>query len=120
MRDQLTRLIDDRRVPIKRCVCFGGSFSCGIMLGRHIGDGGPLRFAVYSIKRLIPRVRECEKTIRPFLNRRFWSGERNQWNHKQQERIRRAHHGLEVSPDGHCRASAPLATSEPPPTISII
>ncbi len=75
MRQQLARLIDDRWVPVKRRVSFAGGFSGSIMIWRNIGYRSPLRFAVHAVKRLISRVREREKAIRLFLNRRLRFGE---------------------------------------------
>src|SRR2546428_10384586 len=95
MREQIARLIDDGRVPVKRRVSFAGGFSRSVMLWRNIGDRSPLRFAVYAIKRLIPCVRQFEKTICAFLDGGFCFSEswRNQRNQQQKNRRDTELHG---------------------------
>src|SRR6266436_540364 len=117
MRQQLARFTDDRRVTVKRCVSFAGGFSGSIMIGCDIGNGGPLRFAVYAIKRLIPGIRQHEKTICAFLDRGFCFSEscRNQRNRQQKNRRDTAMHGLHVSCNPRWSATAarePVATCE--------
>src|SRR5438094_3921718 len=86
MRQQFARFLDDRRIPIKCGVCFGRSFSSGVVLRRYIGNRKPLRLAVYAKQRLIAGVGKREKTIRPFLNRRLCRSEGDERkNERQQE-----------------------------------
>src|SRR6266571_8420493 len=60
-----------RGVAVECRISFAGSLSGGIMLRRHIGNGEPLGFAVYTKKRLVTGIGQFQKSISTFLNRRF-------------------------------------------------
>lgn len=70
MGEQFMRFGDQRRIAVERSVCFAGRFQSGVMLRRHIGSREPLRFTVDHKQCLISGVRQLQKTVGSFLNRR--------------------------------------------------
>src|SRR5437773_4882681 len=95
MRQQFARFLDDRRIPIKCGVCFGRSFSSGVVLRRYIGNRKPLRLAVYAKQRLIAGVGKREKTICALLNRRLCRSEGDERkNEREQEHQPSQSYGL--------------------------
>jgi hypothetical protein len=60
--EQVARLANDCRVAVERGVSFARRFRGSIVLGRYIGNGEPLCFAVDAIKRLVTGIGKFQKT----------------------------------------------------------
>jgi hypothetical protein len=84
MRQEFARLADDRRITFKGCMRFPGCLRGSIVLRGPISNRSLLRFAIHAEKRLIPGVREREKTTRPLLRGRSSEGRQPQHDYEQE------------------------------------
>ena len=70
MREKVARFGNDGRIAIEGSVSLAGRSRRCVVLGRYVGDRGPLRFRIDAKKRLIPGVRQFKETIGTLLHRR--------------------------------------------------
>ena len=88
-------VVEDRKAGFLQGVLVAPIPRGSIVLGRYIGDGEPLCFAVYAIKRLITGIGKFQKPIGAFLNGRSGEGER--WKQEKKREKCSAMHGRSLT-----------------------